>query len=115
VPPAERTGKGIGQTDSIHYLGLSVGPVLRHPKPFWLAVHLRFHPWDLLAFATAYRRLPRNEVHELGTMLDLTGMFYYIVMIVMTLYGLSNISSVDYAWAFVACGMIVGILLSGGN
>ena len=37
-------------------------------------------------------------------------MTYYVIMIVMTLYGLSNVSSVNYAWIFVIGGILVGVL-----
>ena len=111
-PPAER-GKVLGKLTASTYMGLSVGPVvggiLNHYFG-WQSIFAISSVVGFVAFATAFRRLPRNEVHQLGTMLDLTGMTYYVIMIVMTLYGLSNISSVEFAWAFVLAGLLVGVL-----
>ena len=111
-PPEER-GKVLGKLTASTYLGLSVGPVvggiLNHYFG-WQSIFAISSLVGFVAFATAYRRLPRNEVHELGTSLDLIGMVYYVFMIVTTLYGLSNISSFEYAWVFVAGGMLVGVL-----
>jgi EmrB/QacA subfamily drug resistance transporter len=111
-PPKER-GKVLGKLTASTYLGLSVGPVvggiLNHYFG-WQSIFAISSVVGLVAFATAFRRLPRNEVHELGTKLDMQGMVYYVLMIVMTLYGLSNISSVDFAWAFVLGGLLVGFL-----
>lgn len=111
-PPEER-GKVLGKLTASTYLGLSIGPVvggiLNHYFG-WQSIFAISSVVGFVAFATAYRRLPRNEVHELGSTLDLTGMVYYVLMIVTTLYGLSNISSFEYAWAFVVGGLLIGIL-----
>lgn len=111
-PPEER-GKVLGKLTASTYMGLSVGPVvggiLNHYFG-WQSIFVISSVVGFVAFTTAYRRLPRNEVHQLGTSLDLTGMTYYVFMIVLTLYGLSNISSVEYAWAFVLAGLLVGFM-----
>jgi EmrB/QacA subfamily drug resistance transporter len=111
-PPEER-GKVLGKMTASTYMGLSVGPVvggiLNHYFG-WQSIFVISSVVGFVAFTTAFRRLPRNEVHELGTMLDRTGMAYYVIMIVLTLYGLSNISTVEYAWALVLAGLSAGVL-----
>lgn len=111
-PPEER-GKVLGKMTASTYLGLSVGPVvggvLNHYFG-WQSIFAVSSVVGFVAFATAYRRLPRNEIHELGTKLDIPGMMYYVLMIVMTLYGLSNISTVPYAWVILLAGIPVGVL-----
>jgi EmrB/QacA subfamily drug resistance transporter len=111
-PPDER-GKVLGKLTASTYLGLSIGPVvggIMNHYFGWQSIFAISSVVGFVAFTTAFRRLPRNEVHELGTMLDLTGMTYYVIMIVMTLYGLSNVSSVKFAWIFVIGGILVGVL-----
>lgn len=110
--PEER-GKVLGKMTASTYLGLSLGPVvggmLNHYFG-WQSIFVVSSIVGLFAFVTAYRRLPRNEVHDLGAKLDIPGMVYYILMIVVTMYGLSNISTVYFAWGFIVIGLLIGCL-----
>ena len=111
--PSEERGKVLGKMTASTYLGLSLGPVvggmLNHYFG-WQSIFVVGSIVGFYAFGTAYRRLPRNEVHDMGAKLDIPGMVYYILMIVITMYGLSNIASIPYAWIFVVAGLLVGVL-----
>lgn len=110
--PDER-GNVLGKMTASTYLGLSLGPVvggLLNHYFGWQSIFVVSSLVGLFAFVTAYRRLPRNEVHDMGAKLDIPGMVYYILMIVVTMYGLSNISTVYFAWGFIVLGLFIGFL-----
>ena len=113
-PPTER-GRVLGLSTAAVYVGLSVGPVIGG----FLNHHLNWHSIFVLtvvlaltSFALAVKSIPADidakQTETKGAKADLAGNLLYIVCILVTLYGLSNLSTMDYGWAILVAGLLLG-------
>lgn len=114
-PPTER-GRVLGMSTAAVYVGLSVGPVIGG----FLNHHLDWHSiffltviLALVSFSLAIKSIPAEidakQMESKGPKADLAGNLLYIVCIVITLYGLSNLSAMKYGWAILVGGLLLGV------
>ncbi len=113
-PPSER-GHVLGMSTAAVYVGLSVGPVIGG----FLNHHLDWHSIFFLtvalaagSFVLAIKGIPADvdakQAETKGPKPDLAGNLLYIACIAITLYGLSSLSTLDYGWAILVVGLLLG-------
>ncbi len=113
--PSER-GRVLGLSTAAVYVGLSLGPViggfLNHHFD-WHAIFYLSSAVGLVTLTLAIKGIPAGFDAEHGgasggAKLDVPGNLLYIACIVISLYGLTNLSTMDYAWAILLSGLAVG-------
>ena len=113
-PPTER-GRVLGMSTAAVYVGLSVGPViggfLNHHFD-WHAVFMLTTILAMVSLYLAYKNIPialdAEQTASKGPKPDIAGNMLYIACIAMTLYGLSNLSTLSYGWAILLVGLLLG-------
>lgn len=107
-PPGER-GSVLGKLTASTYLGLSIGPVaggiLNHYLG-WQSIFVTASVIGFAAFATALAWLPPHIQKLNGAGLDFPGMLYFVLMITLTMYGLTNLTRGGAAWLAVGAGLL---------
>jgi len=110
--PGKERGKVLGKMTAATYIGLSAGPFmggfLNHYLG-WQSIFATAALVGIFAFVTAVRKLPGGEKLITEGRHDYAGSILYVAMIILTMYGLSNITSGRYAWIWVLAGMVAGI------
>lgn len=116
VYPGSERGRVLGLSTAAVYMGLSVGPVIGGFLNHHLDWHSIFFLTVLLAlasFSLAVKSIPAEidakQMETKGPKGDLAGNLLYIVCIVITLYGLSNLSALKYGWAILIGGLLLGV------
>jgi len=95
-PPAER-GKAIGINTAAVYIGLSLGPFLGGflTQSFgWRSVFAVNFPIGILALALALWKLKGEWAEARGERLDLKGTLLYSLMLLLIIYGLTELSGI---------------------
>lgn len=111
--PGNERGKAIGIVTSGIYTGLAIGPALGgflNNLFGWQAIFLF---GAAIAFASMILTLvgvPDDRQKKTGTKFDLGGNIVYILMIMCLIYGLTALNSVRFGWAFLLCGVLLGVL-----
>ena len=113
-PPSER-GKAIGLSIAAVYVGLSLGPViggfLNHHFD-WHSIFVLTVVISLTAFVSAIKVIPPElddaQTQAKGPKADLAGNLLYIASIAITLYGLSNLTTMEYGWVILIVGLLLG-------
>jgi predicted MFS family arabinose efflux permease len=111
-PPEER-GSALGRLTASTYLGLSAGPVaggiLNHYLG-WQSIFVTASVVGFIAFGAALRYLPRAEEKTRGGSLDVPGMALFVLMISLSLYGLTNLPQGPVSWAALLAGLLCAFL-----
>ena len=113
--PASQRGRVLGLSTASTYIGLSLGPViggfLNHQFN-WHAIFLLSFAVAIVTLTLAIKGIPAGFDAEHGageTKLDVAGNLLYIACIVITLYGLTNLSTLSYGWAILLGGVVLGV------
>lgn len=110
--PASDRGRVLGLSTAATYVGLSVGPVvggLLNHYLNWHSIFIMASLVALVALILAIKGIPKHadEVDQ-TVQLDIPGNILYIACIVVTLYGLTNLSTLNFAWAILLAGIALG-------
>lgn len=106
-PPGER-GKVLGISVSTVYVGLSLGPFLGGilTEHFgWRSIFLAVVPVGFLGIYLTAARIKGEWAEARGERIDLVGCALYAATLIMMMYGLSRLSSVNGIWL-----ILLGIL-----
>ena len=96
-PPRER-GRAIGINIATVYVALSLGPVLgglMTQQLGWRSLFLAMVPLGLLILAVTHRKLPQEWAASRGERFDGRGALWYGTALLLTLYGLSVLTSLQ--------------------
>lgn len=113
VYPAEKRGKAMGLISASIYIGLSLGPVLGGLLNYYLGWRSIFYFTTLLSvFATLLTtwRLKGEWISSKGEKFDKVGSFSYMIALVSTLYGLSEVARLEWAKYILGLGLCLLIL-----
>jgi len=111
--PEDKRGEVLGKMTASTYVGLSAGPVLGgllNHNFGWQSIFITTAAVGFFALITAIRRLPKKEHLVTETKHDYAGNIFYVIMIVLTMYGISNITSMKFGWCCIAAGITAGII-----
>jgi len=111
-PPAKR-GKVLGYSVASTYIGLSVGPVaggILNQYLGWRSIFILTFLISATVFATAVKKLPATSAECQGQGMDLLGNLLYILMLTLTMFGLSTVSTLSYARYLVVAGVVLFLL-----
>lgn len=113
VYPPQKKGQMLGISISSTYVGLAAGPVLGgllNHNVGWRSIFVITAILAVIAFVLAFRGVPRIPVEEGHKKPDVLGNILFIAAIVVTLYGLSNLSSFKFGWFILLAGLVIGVL-----
>lgn len=113
VYPPEKKGQMLGISISSTYIGLAAGPVLGGFINHYLGWRFIFLITAVLAgiaFILALRGVPRIPVEENHKKPDILGNILFVAAIVISLYGLSNLSVMKFGWLILVIGLVIGAL-----
>lgn len=113
VYPPEKKGQMLGISISSTYIGLAAGPVLGGFINHYLGWRFIFLITAVLAgiaFILALRGVPRIPVEENHKKPDILGNILFVAAIVISLYGLSNLSVMKFGWLILGIGLVIGAL-----
>ncbi len=113
VYPPEKKGQMLGISISATYIGLAAGPVLGGLLNHyfgWRSIFLITAILACIAFGLALRGVPRIPVEANHKKPDVLGNILFIAAIVITLYGLSNLSVMKFGWLILVIGLALGVL-----
>ena len=113
VYPPQKRGQMLGISISATYVGLAAGPVLGgllNHNVGWRSIFAISAILAVIAFVLAFRGVPRIPVEEGHKKPDILGNILFIAAIVVTLYGLSNLSSFKFGWLILLAGLVIGVL-----
>lgn len=111
--PGKERGKVLGYSIASTYVGLSAGPVaggfLNHQLG-WRSIFALTALIGFVVLVIAWRKLPRTECDNQGTSYDIPGSLLYVAMIVLTMYGLSELKMQVLPIAMLVSGLALGII-----
>lgn len=109
--PTNQRGRVLGLSTAATYVGLSAGPViggfLNHYLN-WRSIFLATAVISAAVLLLAIKGIPKRPQPETSMKFDLWGNVLYIACIVVTLYGLTNLSILKYGWVILVCGILLG-------
>ncbi len=109
----ERRGKVLGYSIASTYIGLSAGPVvggfLNHYLG-WRSIFILTFVIGTIIFIIAAKKLPVDQVQKNGQGMDVLGNILYIFMITLIMFGLSSISTLNYAKYLIIAGAVLLVL-----
>ncbi|MGN1157717.1 MAG: MFS transporter [Agathobacter sp.] len=112
VYPPEKRGQMLGISISATYIGLAAGPVaggfLNHYIG-WRSIFLITAVIAFVAFILALRGVPRIPVEDTVQKPDILGNILFIAAIVITLYGLTNLTVMKLGWLILVIGLAIGV------
>lgn len=111
--PGSERGRVLGYALAATYTGLSAGPVLGGIINYsfgWRTIFFLTGAAGIIVIVEAIRRLPdrKSTLEKAG--FDRTGNFLYVMMILLTIYGLNRFSDSRGAIALVAAGIVLGVV-----
>lgn len=113
VYPQNMRGRVLGISISFTYIGLSAGPViggfLNHYVG-WRSIFVIATILALLALAMGLKNTPKLPVEETQKRPDIIGNILFIAAIIVTLYGLTNLSVFRFGWIILIIGVALGVL-----
>lgn len=111
--PGKDRGKVLGYSIASTYVGLSAGPVvggfLNHQLG-WRSIFALTAVIGFIVLIIAWRKLPRAECENRGSSYDISGSLLYVAMIVLTMYGLSELKVQMLPIAMLVCGLVLGVI-----
>ncbi|MBR6700331.1 MAG: MFS transporter [Firmicutes bacterium] len=111
--PGSERGRVLGYALAATYTGLSAGPVfggiINHSLG-WRAIFIITAVAGLVALIAAVRKLPSRKVEGAVLHFDKVGNVLYILMIVLTIYGLNEFSNNAAAAVLIPAGILLGVL-----
>lgn len=113
VYPPEKKGQMLGISIASTYIGLAAGPVLGgliNHYMGWRFIFLITAILAVIAFVLALRGVPKIPVEENHKKPDLLGNVLFVAAIVITLYGLSNLSVFRFGWLILVIGLLIGVV-----
>lgn len=109
--PASQRGRVLGYSTAATYVGLSLGPVaggfLNHYLN-WRAIFLVVAAVSAAVLFIAIKGIPKKALSDTSMDFDVWGNVLYVACIVVTLYGLTNLSLLKYGWVILLCGLLLG-------
>lgn len=111
--PASQRGRVLGITTAAVYIGLSAGPVaggFLNRYLGWESIFAVTCGIAIVALILALRGLPKTQRESELKNLDLAGTILYILMITLSLYGLTDLSVKKYSWIILLAGIAMGVL-----
>lgn len=111
--PASQRGRVLGITTAAVYIGLSAGPVaggFLNSYLGWESIFAVTSGIAVVALILALRGLPKTTRENELKDLDIAGTVLYILMITLSLYGLTDLSVKKYSWIILAAGILMGVL-----
>ncbi len=113
VFPRSRRGRVLGISISFTYIGLSAGPViggfLNHYVG-WRSIFVIAAILGVTALLLGIAHTPKLRVEKARKKPDIAGNILFIGAIVVTLYGLTNLTVIDFGWLILVCGLALGAL-----
>lgn len=111
--PGSERGRVLGYALAATYTGLSAGPVLGgiiNHSFGWRTIFFLTGAAGIIVIVEAIRRLPdrKSTLEKAG--FDKAGNFLYVMMILLTIYGLNRFSDSRGAIALVAAGIVLGVV-----
>lgn len=111
--PGSERGKVLGYALAATYTGLSAGPVLGGIINYslgWRTIFFITGTAGIIVFVEAIRRLPdrKSTLEKAG--FDKAGNFLYVMMILLTIYGLNRFAEKSSALLLVAAGIVMGFV-----
>lgn len=111
--PGKERGKVLGYSIASTYVGLSAGPVvggfLNHNFG-WRSIFVLTAAIAGIALILAWRRLPNDTMQPEDVDYDKTGTLLYLGMILLTMYGLSELGHGILPILLTAAGLVLAIL-----
>lgn len=110
--PGKERGKAIGICISGAYVGLALGPALGgflNNLFGWKSIFV-FGAVIAFVFLVMALTLRKDQQDKAGPGFDLGGNIVYMLMIACIIYGFTSINSNRFGWAFLACGILLGVL-----
>ena len=112
VFPPEQRGRVLGTSVAGTYIGLSAGPViggiLNHYIN-WQSIFIMSAVIAAISLVIAIKGIPKKPMKDTSSGgIDIAGNILYIACIVVTLYGLTNLSVMKYAWIILIAGIVLG-------
>jgi len=111
--PGNERGKAIGIVTSGIYTGLAIGPALGgflNNLFGWQAIFLFGAAIAFASMILTLTGVADDRQKKTGAKFDLGGNIVYILMIICLIYGLTALNSIRFGWAFLLCGVILGVL-----
>lgn len=111
VYPASERGRVLGLSTAATYVGLSAGPVVGGLLNHYLNWRSIFLVTVLISAAVLFiaaKGIPKRLLPDTSLDFDLWGNLLYIAAIVVTLYGLTNLSILKYGWVILVFGLALG-------
>lgn len=111
--PGSERGRVLGLSTASVYVGLSIGPVVggflnQHFN--WKSIFIVSAALSVAALVIAVRGIPKKANAKQMSTLDIPGNILYMACIVLSLYGLTNLSMMKYAWVILALGLALGVV-----
>ncbi|MBQ3923963.1 MAG: MFS transporter [Firmicutes bacterium] len=111
-PPSER-GSVLGKSTAATYIGLSAGPViggLLNGYLGWRSIFIATGMISAIAFLIAVKGLPKRDEGMAHGRFDMKGSMLYFAMIIMILYGLTDLSIMRSARYILAAGLALSVV-----
>lgn len=111
--PGSERGRVLGYALAATYTGLSAGPVLGgiiNHSFGWRTIFFLTGAAGIIVIVEAVRKLPDRKVSGESPGFDRTGNFLYVMMIMLTIYGLTRFSDNRAAIVLVAAGLVLGVV-----
>lgn len=110
--PGRERGRVLGLSISCVYIGLSAGPVVGgylNQAFGWKSIFVATAILSLISLIMAVRGIPKGNEAMVSSKTDVKGNILYVVAIIVTLYGLTNLSMMKYAWVILLAGLALGV------
>jgi EmrB/QacA subfamily drug resistance transporter len=110
--PIEERGKVLGINTASVYLGLSLGPVLGGlltQYTGWKSIFLISSITTIIVIIGAFWRLREEAVETRADQFDLKGSVIYMLALVLTMYGVSQLPDMSAFW-FIGSGFVATVL-----
>lgn len=111
VFPGSERGRVLGISTAAVYIGLSVGPVVGgflNGTLGWQSIFILSGMIALVALFFASRGIPKTDKGDPDASFDLGGNVLFIAMVTAFLYGLTNLSVMEYGWLIMIAGIALG-------
>ena len=111
--PGTERGRVLGLSVASTYMGLAAGPVIGgivNHYMGWRAIFVITFAISVFSGIIAVRKLTDSRAESISKSLDIWGNLLFIGMIVLTMYGISALSTLSWSAALVITGVILGVI-----
>lgn len=111
--PGKERGKVLGYSIASTYVGLSAGPVAGGFLNYnlgWRSIFAVTAAISIIVLVIAWSKLPGSDCEHKERGFDIPGNVLYIGMIVLTMYGLSELRMQLLPIALLVCGLALGVI-----